>query len=285
MPVNPTDQQEFSDADFRIVDNGDQSKKLAFQVSGIATATTRTWTVPDSDVTVTSFIAGLLNDTTAAEARTTLFGVSTTTDNAVARYDGTTGALQNSGVIIDDSNNVSGVGTLASGAITASGTVTGAGVTLSGTNQLSLGAGGQIAFPATRNASAGANVLDEYEEATLTATMAFGGSSSGVTYSAQTTYSTAIGRQITMNGHVTLTNNGSGTGTAAIGGLSVSPLVGTPGCGFLAAGGSAATGIFPFADGSGNLVLYIPGAVGGALATDTNCTNTFDFYFSITYMV
>lgn len=34
------------------------------------------------------------------------------TDNAVARFDGTTGNLQNSGVIVDDSNNVSGVATL-----------------------------------------------------------------------------------------------------------------------------------------------------------------------------
>lgn len=43
---------------------------------------------------------------------------STTTDNGVARYNGTTGQIQNSGVIIDDSNNVSGVAliTAASGA-------------------------------------------------------------------------------------------------------------------------------------------------------------------------
>ena len=39
--VLATSQQEFSDADFRIVDNADQSKKAAFEASGIATATTR----------------------------------------------------------------------------------------------------------------------------------------------------------------------------------------------------------------------------------------------------
>ena len=50
--VSATSQQEFSDADFRIVDNGDQSKKLAFDVSGLTTATTRTWTAPDADGTV-----------------------------------------------------------------------------------------------------------------------------------------------------------------------------------------------------------------------------------------
>lgn len=43
----------------------------------------------------------------------------TTTDNTIARFDGTTGKIQASGVTIDDSNNVSGIGTLgASGPIT-----------------------------------------------------------------------------------------------------------------------------------------------------------------------
>jgi len=42
--------------------------------------------------------------------------VSTTTDNALARYDGTTGALQNSGVTVDDSGNIT-----VSGSITADG--------------------------------------------------------------------------------------------------------------------------------------------------------------------
>lgn len=51
-----------------------------------------------------------------------IVGPASSTDNAVVRFDGTTGGnAQNSGVIIDDSNNVSGVGTLATtGAITVS---------------------------------------------------------------------------------------------------------------------------------------------------------------------
>lgn len=40
-----------SDSTFFVVDSGDNSKKLAFQISGVTTATTRTWTVPDSDDT------------------------------------------------------------------------------------------------------------------------------------------------------------------------------------------------------------------------------------------
>lgn len=51
-----------------------------------------------------------------------IIGPASSTDNAVVRFNGTTGALaQNSGVIIDDSNNVTGMGTLSSGAITSGG--------------------------------------------------------------------------------------------------------------------------------------------------------------------
>lgn len=41
---------DFSDSIFRIHDNGDITKKLAFEVSGIATGTLRTWTVPDANI-------------------------------------------------------------------------------------------------------------------------------------------------------------------------------------------------------------------------------------------
>jgi len=41
---------EFSDSEFRIQDNGDPTKKVAFEVSAIATATTRTITMPNSNV-------------------------------------------------------------------------------------------------------------------------------------------------------------------------------------------------------------------------------------------
>ena len=40
-------------------------------------------------------------------------GPASATDNAITRFDGTTGKLvQNSGVIIDDTNNITGIGTL-----------------------------------------------------------------------------------------------------------------------------------------------------------------------------
>lgn len=61
-------------------------------------------------------------------------GPASSTDNAVVRFDSTTGKLgQNSGVIIDDSNNVSGVGTLANGTQT---------LTSTSANALAVGASG-----------------------------------------------------------------------------------------------------------------------------------------------
>lgn len=41
---------DFSDSDFRISDNGDASKKMAFEVSAISASTTRTITMPDENV-------------------------------------------------------------------------------------------------------------------------------------------------------------------------------------------------------------------------------------------
>lgn len=42
---------EFADNVFRITDNTDTSKKLALEISGVSTATTRTWTIPNVDST------------------------------------------------------------------------------------------------------------------------------------------------------------------------------------------------------------------------------------------
>lgn len=78
---------------------------------------------------------------------------------------------------------------------------------------------GQIKFPATQVASADPNTLDDYEEGTWTMGVSFGGASVGVTYSANTGTYTKIGRQVTVNGNMTLTSKGSSTGLARITGL------------------------------------------------------------------
>ena len=68
--------------------------------------------------------------------------------------------------------------------------------------------------------TAAANALDDYEEGTWTMGISFGGGTTGITYDASTlaTY-TKIGRQVTVNGFVALTNKGSSTGSARITGL------------------------------------------------------------------
>src|SRR6056300_303864 len=59
---------EFIDSTFRILDDGDNSKEIAFQASGITTATTRTLTVQDADGTLalTSETGGGTNQTSYA---------------------------------------------------------------------------------------------------------------------------------------------------------------------------------------------------------------------------
>lgn len=78
---------------------------------------------------------------------------------------------------------------------------------------------GQVAFPAAQNASAGANVLDDYEEGTWTPGIAFGGTATGITYAFQDGHYTKIGRQVSVTFIVTLSNKGSSTGSATLTGL------------------------------------------------------------------
>jgi hypothetical protein len=49
--------------------------------------------------------------------------------------------------------------------------------------------------------------------------VSFGGGSTGVTYNVNTGTYTKIGRQVTVNGQIALTNKGSSTGDASITGL------------------------------------------------------------------
>lgn len=55
---------------FFLTDNIDATKKLAFALSGITTATTRTWTVPDANITVAAL--NLEDQTVSGGARVTV---------------------------------------------------------------------------------------------------------------------------------------------------------------------------------------------------------------------
>ena len=73
---------------------------------------------------------------------------------------------------------------------------------------------GQIQFPATQNASSGANVLDDYEEGTWTPTVA-AATGSITSYSASGKY-TKIGCRVLCDITVTITNKGTAAGTMTV---------------------------------------------------------------------
>lgn len=104
-----------------------------------------------------------------------------------------------------------------SGTITMNATGTGS-VLVNRLLDISASTAGQIKFPATQNASADANTLDDYEEGTWTPGVSFGGASVGLTLSGSGTY-TRIGRQVTCWVYFALTNKGSSTGAARVTGL------------------------------------------------------------------
>lgn len=78
---------------------------------------------------------------------------------------------------------------------------------------------GQLGFPATQNSSSNANTNDDYEEGSHTSGLAFGGGTTGITYSEQPGAYTKNGRGVTVVGDFVLTSKGSSTGSAAITGL------------------------------------------------------------------
>ena len=86
-------------------------------------------------------------------------------------------------------------------------------------NGLVTVASGQIKFPASQNASADANTLDDYEEGTWTPTLTFAGGTTGITYSQQLGTYVKFGRLVWLNCRVALTAKGSSTGSARITGI------------------------------------------------------------------
>jgi hypothetical protein len=100
---------DFTDTGFRVVDDGDSTKKIALQASGITTGTTRTLTVPDASGTLT------LNDSTGTLTNKTISGSSNTFSNIPY------GALSlGSSIVNSDISASAGIGTTKLEALTAS---------------------------------------------------------------------------------------------------------------------------------------------------------------------
>jgi len=88
---NTSSTSEFYDMDFRIFDNSDNTKKIAFEASTITTGTTRTITVPDANVD----LGNLTNANISASAIIDLTKLQTvTTDRLIGRDTAGTGTLE-----------------------------------------------------------------------------------------------------------------------------------------------------------------------------------------------
>jgi hypothetical protein len=109
----------------------------------------------------------------------------------------------------------------AAGTIQVSGNpISGTTGTFTGLVNISAAGAGQIQFPATQNASANANTLDDYEEGTWTPGIAFGGNAVGVTYTSNR-YGryTKIGERVIATCYFALSSKGSSTGGVSFTGL------------------------------------------------------------------
>ena len=146
-----------------------------------------------------------------------------------------------------------------------------------------------ITFPATQNASADANTLDDYEEGTWTPTIRFGAASVGQTYAVQSGTYTKIGNVVHIEARLQFSNKGSSTGACDVSGLPFSAKT---------VSGSGSGGITPFYWSTFTTNAPLQGTCIGSIVglnstgtttvtsiTDANFGNVSAIYFSATYTV
>lgn len=173
-------------------------------------------------------------------------------------------------------------GALSAGATTITGTLTPQGLV-----DASGASAGQIKFPASQNASADANTLDDYEEGTWTPGISFGGGTTGITYTTQTGRYTKIGRLVYVEAQIVLSAKGSSTGSALVTGLPFTVGINST-CGLVAVTGfsSLTAGIKGnFSTGATTISIRAPGTTGEPAATDTNFAATSNLVINGAYSV
>ena len=153
----------------------------------------------------------------------------------------------------------------------------------SATGAISPAAG--IKFPATQNAIADVNTLDDYEEGTFTPGVSFGGASVGVTYFSQSAKYTKTGNLVTVTGSFILTSKGSSVGQAVITGL---PFAKTGGVGAasLVLENATYVGTPTISIVNSDTVLWFEQTTEAGVKTtltNTNFTNTSLVYFTAAY--
>jgi hypothetical protein len=95
---------------------------------------------------------------------------------------------------------------------------------------ISAAGAGQIKFPASQNASADANTLDDYEEGTWTPVFSFAGGTTGMATNCSGTY-VKIGKVVTASIYFILNTKGSSTGQARFASLPFTTVAGQYGAG------------------------------------------------------
>jgi len=249
-------------------------------------------------------------------------GPASSTDNAIARFDSTTGKIiQNSVVTIaDTTGNVAGVGALSTtgviSAVISGGTTNpgnsfwfsdnsasammyarqnGAGdlfaLSAGATEQFRVTAAGvaQVAsgvkFPATQSASADANTLDDYEEGTFAFTVRFGASNANNAGGTFTGYYAKIGRVVNIQASFQIPTKSVATGDLTITGLPFSVIDSSA----VYIGGVFLMGFADYPSAridSGTTIQFFETTNAGTRTTLTNsdCIDNFGFQFSSTYL-
>ena len=149
---------------------------------------------------------------------------------------------------------------------------------------------GQIAFPATQVPSAGANVLDDYEEGTFTSTYTGATGTLGSTaYATQEGYYTKIGNFVQARGTIVLTNKGSWTSFALLNTLPFTTAAATQGQAVMAVENVTFASGYITADFNGAStqlrVVSVTTAASLTLLTSTAIANGSAFYYSLQYGV
>jgi hypothetical protein len=143
-------------------------------------------------------------------------------------YGNGTSALQSSASLIFDGTTLTAGALAVTGATALNGNTTigdASSDTLTLTAQIaslidaSHASGGQMKFPASQNASADANTLDDYEEGTWTPTIGGSGGQSGQAYSIQVGWYVKVGRLVTAGFRVQLSSLGTITTDVQVQGL------------------------------------------------------------------
>jgi hypothetical protein len=145
---------------------------------------------------------------------------------------------------------------------------------------------GQIKFPATQNASADPNTLDDYEEGTFTPTLGTGGGTSGFVYSTRSGSYTKIGNLVNIRVVITLTTLGGDNGNAYIYELPFTNGQSTAviGASVIASTTSTLSNPTILVSASSNYAQLEKNSLGAAI-TKADLTNTTTILFNATYRV